>query len=253
MAQKSPSAPASLERLIEIEELKLESLHPGGLDTTRELVELCKVGKGSEVLDVASGTGESACFIAQRFSAHVIGIDLSENMIRRATENARAKGLNVEFRQGDMQDLPFGDAMFDVVISECTLCLGHKERVLAEMARVAKPGGRVGMHDLYWTPDAPSEVKNALVDLEGERPETLDGWERLFRKAGLANLIIADKSELARRWMKSSRQQLGAAGLLALGWKVLRRWGLRGLVRILRSERIFSGKHLGYCIVVGTK
>ena len=61
----------SLEGLVETGMLKLESLHPGGLDLSRELAELCKVQEGDDVLDVASGTGETACFLAERFAVRV--------------------------------------------------------------------------------------------------------------------------------------------------------------------------------------
>ena len=188
---------ASLEKLIETEVLKVESLHPGGLELTRELAELCNIDKGTSVLDVASGTGESACFLSERFGAHVVGIDLSDQMIGRAEEKRRARALNlVEFRKADAGDLPFPDAAFDVVICECALCFFDKEKVLGEMARVVKPGGRVGIHDLCWKESAPDDLKRTLLEIEGESPETLEGWNRLFHEAGLMEIIAVDKSDL---------------------------------------------------------
>ena len=233
--------------------LKFESLHPGGLELTRELAELCKIGKDSRVLDIASGTGETACFLAETFGARVQGVDQSDRMIRRAEAKASARELEVEFKKADAASLPFGDAEFDAAICECTLCFFDKERVLGEMARVVRPGGVVGMHDLFWKADAPDGLKHTLADIESERPETLEGWRRLFREAGLAEISVVDKAELKSRWMKKSRRQLGLAGQAGLTMGILRRWGFRGLWRILRSERVFSSDFLGYGIVVGTK
>jgi SAM-dependent methyltransferase len=245
---------ASLEQLIESEVLKVQSLHPGGLELTRELAHLCRIGNGVAVLDLASGTGESACFLAERFGAHVVGVDLSEKMIRQAEGKARARGqTGVTFRRADAIHLPLADAAFDVAICECTLCLLDKQKVLSEMARVVKPGGRVGMHDLCWKDSAPDHLRRTLSEIEGERPETLEGWSGLFRQAGLMQIIAADKSDLIPAWMKASKQQLGRIGLAVLVLTVFRRWGLRGLWRVLRIERLFSSKHLGYGIVVGTK
>ena len=245
---------ASLEKLIETEVLKVESLHPGGLELTRELAELCNINKGTSVLDVASGTGESACFLSERFGAHVVGIDLSDQMIGRAEEKRRARALNlVEFRRADAADLPFPDAAFDVVICECALCFFDKEKVLGEMARVVKPGGRVGIHDLCWKESAPDDLRRTLLEIEGESPETLEGWNRLFHEAGLVGIIAVDKSDLVPSWMKNSKRQLGLIGQGALALKIMRRWGIRGLWRVLQSERVFSSKHLGYGIVVGTR
>jgi SAM-dependent methyltransferase len=251
--QQSPATQASLEGLIETELLNVESLHPGGLELTEGLAELCEVRSGSDVLELACGTGESACFLAERRGARVVGLDASPRMIRRAEEKARARGLGVAFRQADAHHLPFPDAAFDVAICECTLCIFDKEQVLREMVRVVRPGGRVGMHDLCWREDTPEDLKRTLAEIEGERPETLEGWQRLFARAGLANVRAVDKSPLIHRWMKESRKQLGLIGQLRLGWKVIRRWGIRGLRRILRSERVLSSKQVGYGIVVGTR
>jgi SAM-dependent methyltransferase len=244
---------ASLESLIETELLKVQSLHPGGLELTEELAELCQVGRGTEVLELACGTGESACFLAERRGARVVGLDRSPHMIRRAEQKARAKGLEVEFREADARHLPFPDAAFDVAICECTLCLLDKQQVLGEMVRVVRPGGHVGMHDACWRENTPDALKQTLAEIEGERPETLDGWRQLFTRAGLAEIQAVDKSSLIPRWMKESRAQLGPIGQLVLAWKIIRRWGIRGLRRILRSERVFSSEQLGYGIVVGTR
>jgi SAM-dependent methyltransferase len=251
--EKSTFREASLEALIETELLKVESLHPGGLELTEELAELCGLRRGSDVLELACGTGESACFLAEQRGARVVGLDGSPLMIRRAEQKARARGLQVEFREADAHHLPFPDAVFDVAICECTLCILEKEQVIRQMVRVVRPGGHVGMHDLCWREDTPDDLKRTLAEIEGERPETLEGWQRLFAQSGLAEIRAVDKSSLIPQWMRESRKQLGRMGQMALAWKVLRRWGFRGLRRILRSERVFSSDHLGYSIVVGTK
>ena len=228
--EQSPAREASLEALIETELLKVESLHPGGLELTEELAELCEVRRGSDVLELACGTGESACWLAERRGARVVGLDRSPRMIQRAEQKARARGLEVAFREADAHHLPFPDAAFDVAICECTLCLLDKEQVLREMVRVVRSGGCVGMHDACWREDTPDDLKRTLAEIRA-----------------------VDKSSLIPRWMKESRKQLGRMGQLALAWKVIRRWGFRGLRRILRSERVFSSKQLGYGIVVGTR
>jgi SAM-dependent methyltransferase len=243
----------SLESLVEREDLRMETLHPGGLDITSELAGLCEVRQGTFVLDVASGTGETACFLARKFGARVVGLDRSPSMIARSVAKHGPNSPEVSFLRADAHQVPFPDNCFDVAISECTLCLLNKSRVIGEMVRVLKPGGRLGMHDLYWETGAPERLKRTLLEIEGERPETLEGWASLFRAAGLAGIVTVDKKELISRWMRTCRQQLGLSGQVALALKAARRWGVGGLWTILRSERVFSGAHLGYCLVVGTK
>lgn len=251
--REKPTEPASLEALVETGMLALDSLHPGGLETSRRLAELCGIASGTAVLDVASGTGETACFLAETRGARVRGIDVSEDMIRRAKAKAGARGLEVEFGKADATDLPFGDSEFDAVLCECTLCFLDKARVLGEMTRVARRGGRVGMHDLYWMEGVPDGPKRALAEIEREMPETLDGWRLLFERTGLVRVTAVDLAGAMSRWMRDSRKQLGWVGQIGLVRGVLRRWGVRGLRRVLRSERIFSSGRLGYAIVVGTK
>ena len=91
----------SLENLVESEDLGLELLHPGGLDTTKELARLCRIGKDTSVLDVASGTGESACYLSASLGARVVGIDLSDYMIERAKKKTELRNLEIEFEKAD--------------------------------------------------------------------------------------------------------------------------------------------------------
>lgn len=243
----------SLENLIEGENLGLEILHPGGLDTTNELAQLCNIGKGSLVLDVASGTGESACFLAERLAARVTGIDASDYMVERARNKAKHRNLNVEFDTGDAHRLPFAEDTFDAAISECTVCLLDKEKAIREMLRVVKPGGHVGIHDIYWKEDTPERFKQRLAEIEGERPETLEGWKALFDHAGLVDIKVVDKSYLIPVWVKEEMRELGFAGSLKLFSKILKIWGISGLGDVWESEQIFQSKHTGYAIVVGRK
>jgi SAM-dependent methyltransferase len=113
IANRVPSEPkeaqASLEQLLEGGVLQAEILHPGSLEITKELAALCQIGSGLRVLDVASGSGEAACFIAETFQGTVVGVDGSEFMVERARRKAGQRKLNVEFQQSDAHNLPFAD------------------------------------------------------------------------------------------------------------------------------------------------
>ena len=85
--------------------------HIGGLEATDALVELCRIGKGSSVLDVGCGVGVTPCYLAKVIGCRVVGVDLSPCMVERSQERAhRARIVDrVEFRVADAQDLPFED------------------------------------------------------------------------------------------------------------------------------------------------
>ena len=95
-----------------------DSFHPGGLDLTRRLGFLLDLRPGLRILDVASGKGESAVFLAKEFGCEVIGIDFGPQSVREATERAAASGLShlTAFQQGDAEHMEFPDASFDRVI-----------------------------------------------------------------------------------------------------------------------------------------
>lgn len=244
---------ASLEALIESEILPLEVLHPGGLATTRSLAELCGIGDGTPVLDIASGTGEAACFLGEAFGAAVVALDRSARMIERSSRKRSDRHARVGLVRGDAHRLPFRDAAFEVAISECALSLMDKPTAIEEMVRVIRPGGRVGVHEICWREAAPDSVKQRLLELEGERPESLDGWTRLLEAAGLKDVRAVDRSDLIPLWMRESKRSLGLGGQLDVAVRVTRRWGLRGLWRVFASERLFRSRYLGYGVFVGVK
>jgi SAM-dependent methyltransferase len=194
MGNKKRCGRASLESIVESGDLGLSILHPGGLKTTRELAELCQVSSAKQLLDVASGTGESACHLAEVLGCQVTGIDHSLYMVEKATRKAEERGLRAVFTRGDAHNLPFGPETFDAVISECTTCALEKQRAIEEMARVTKPGGHVGISDLYWKEGAPERLQSKLAELENERPESLAGWKALFERAGLQEVQTKDIS-----------------------------------------------------------
>ena len=213
----------SLENLIESKNIGIKSLHPRGLETTKELANLCKVTENSLLLDVASGTGEGTCFLVEEFKCHAVGIDISQVIIKRAKEKAQKKNLNIDFKIGDAHYLPFENNSFDVVISECVVCALNKEMAIAEMIRVLTPGRFIGIHDIFWKEDTPNDLKVRLKAIENKSPETLVGWKKLFSDNGLENCSVTDKSHLMSVWMESNKKNLGFTGQLRIGMKVFKK------------------------------
>ncbi|PWB52604.1 MAG: class I SAM-dependent methyltransferase [Candidatus Methanoperedenaceae archaeon] len=241
----------SLENIIDSEDLCLEILHPGGLEITRELAQLCHIGKVIKVLDIGSGTGESAFYLVRNFNCHIIGIDISDRMIKRAKRKAIDHGVIIQFKKADAHDLPFKDNTFDAVISECTTSILDKERAIAEMARVTISGGYIGIHDICYNNDGSEHQR--LAEIEFRRPESLGGWKTQFEKAGLIDIMIKDRSNLIPEWEKEILEKLGRITRFKIFLKIIKNWGIGGLRKVMESRRIFQSQHTGYGIIVGKK
>jgi arsenite methyltransferase len=167
-----------------------ESYHPGGLPLTRALLAHLDLNADARVLDVASGRGATALVIGTEHAVEVDGVDLSESNVAHATEAARAAGLadRVRFHAGDAERLPFPDAVFDAVVCECAFCtFPDKATAASELARVLRPGGRLGITDVTI---APPGLSGELAGLAGwvacladARP--LDEYSSILAAAGL--------------------------------------------------------------------
>jgi arsenite methyltransferase len=125
--------------------------------------EFAKISAGNTVIDLGSGAGNDA-FIARRIvgdGGKVLGIDFTEAMVNKARENAEKLGFNnVEFRLGDIDDMPVTSNYADVIVSNCVLNLvPNKYKVFSEMYRVMKPGGHFSISDIVLEGALPAKWK----------------------------------------------------------------------------------------------
>jgi SAM-dependent methyltransferase len=119
---------------------------------SEELAEALDIVPDERVLDVACGSGNAALAAARRAWGNTVGLDFVPALLERARERAAAERLGIEFVEGDASDLPFGDGEFDVVMSVFgAMFAPEHDRTAAELLRVCKSGGRIGMAN--WVPD----------------------------------------------------------------------------------------------------
>jgi arsenite methyltransferase len=163
-------------------------------------VAMASIKEGETVLDLGSGAGFDA-FLAARAvgkSGRVIGVDMTPEMLDKARGNARKGGYgNVEFRLGEIENLPVADLTVDIIISNCVINLSpDKERVFREAFRVLKPGGRVMVSDIVLLSRLSDELKESISAYVGCVAGAImkEDYLRAIGEAGFENIEIVGEA-----------------------------------------------------------
>lgn len=196
-----------------------DSFHPGGQRLTKVLGEKLGLHAGLRILDVASGKGESAIFLAQAFGCEVVGVDFGTENVRQSNERACDAGLEglVSFHQGDAEKIGFPDAVFDAVICECAFCtFPDKAAAASEFVRVLKPGGRMGLSDLTRAAILPAELTGLLAwvaCIADARP--VGEYAGYLQEAGMTGIEIEPHDEALAEMVRNIQTKLLGAELMS--------------------------------------
>ena len=163
-------------------------------------ITLAQLEPGQTVLDLGSGGGID-CFMAARQvgpTGHVIGIDMTLSMLAKANRNKEKVGLdNVEFRQGQIEDMPVADDTVDVIVSNCVINLSpDKTAVFRESYRALKPGGRIAVSDIVtqgkFTPQERADMSAWAGCISGA--DDVADYVGAIRAAGFTDISVRDKA-----------------------------------------------------------
>jgi SAM-dependent methyltransferase len=233
-------------------------LHPGGAATTRRALELIGLGPGDRLLDVASGTGDSALLAARELGCGVVGVDYSDRAVLGANEAADVEGPAVAagFVQGDAEALPLPDASFDAVLCECSLSsFPDKRRALGEIRRVLRTDGRLALSDVVADRDRlPEELSGPLAALAcvGEA-QSARGYERLLVAAGFRPTAIESRDEDAAALAERVEDRLRGARLLGLDRASASPIATADAIEVVgAARRAIADGSLGYAIFAAT-
>lgn len=164
--------------------------------------EFARIKKGDTVIDLGSGAGND-CFVARSLTGEtgkVIGIDFTEKMVAKARINAEKLGYpNVEFRFGDIENMPVSADMADVVVSNCVLNLvPNKFNVLKEVFRVLKPGGHFSISDIVLEGELPAKLKEAAEMYAGCIAGAIqkEVYLELIKATGFTNVTVQKEKSI---------------------------------------------------------
>jgi len=248
----------------------------GGAPSIDLLAERCRIDDGSHILDVGCGTGGNAKYLAEHFGCKVTGIDISELMIEQA--QIRASELETEkkldFHMGDAYSLEFPDGSFDAVLTIFVSQFLEIDRAFPEFMRVLRPGGYLGINEMYRLENVPTQdsekadyaekVYRELTELPFSirSPET---WEKGFIDSGFSEVSVEPFSEFlsAKTGLDMIKDLGGWINLFKLLWrtyslalkskKIRTRYSRmsKGKNVMLRDKK--TSKYFGYVLGTGKK
>ncbi|MFH2109762.1 MAG: class I SAM-dependent methyltransferase [Candidatus Bathyarchaeota archaeon] len=248
----------------------------GGAASMDRLAELCHITENTKVLEVGCGTGGNACYLANRYGCSVVGVDIAEHMVEYAQRRADELGLTdrVSFRVGDAYSLEFPDDGFDAVLTVFVSQFLDPARAFPEFLRVLKPGGCLGINEMYRADHVPPEATDR-VDY-GERvfreltdlPFTLRSpltWGSAFESAGFTEVVVEEHSNVSEKpYALNMVDEFGGWGkLMGTLWDLLvlevrsgkmrERFGKisKGKSVLLRDK--VASRYIGYILCAGRK
>lgn len=181
------------------------SAHPGGFAATLRFLAAVGVPPEARVLECGCGTGRTACHLARQ-GGRVTAVDRNPVMLEKARRRAEAEGVAVAWVPGDVLDLPFEDASFDLVVAESVTVFNPLPAVLAEYRRVLAPGGRVADLEMAAHPELSPQARSELERFYGApQVPTPDGWREAYRRAGFDPVTLWGPHRIDLREPKRSR------------------------------------------------
>jgi ubiquinone/menaquinone biosynthesis C-methylase UbiE len=239
--------------------------HIGSVQSTEELLDLCRIKADKYILDVGCGAGATPCYIAQNYHCRVAGIDILPGMIERSKEYAAREKIteSVEFRVGDAQKIPYEDNLFDIVITESvTAFIEDPLQAIREYVRVLKPGGYVGLNESTWFMP-PSAEMLAWVSQEwggGGKPHSSEEWLGYLQAAELQEIFSRIYHINMKQESKGIINRYGRGGMLRIIWRMLvmyfKNSAYRKFVKEVKSAGIVPKnieEYFGYRLYVGRK
>jgi len=180
--------------------LGIGSSHPGGFPATQKNLDVMQIKTEQYILDAGCGSGLTACHLAKTIGCKIIGVDISAEMVEKASLRAQKEGVShlVEFKVADVYKLPFGDNHFDFVMAESITVFLDKVKVYQEFYRVLKPEGRVADLEMVLLAELPANIRLQMEACfgSGTNPWPYEEYLNALTQAGFENVVLKNPQRM---------------------------------------------------------
>jgi ubiquinone/menaquinone biosynthesis C-methylase UbiE len=170
---------------------RIDGAHPGGMALTKKILQNERINRHTKILDAGCGTGQTSAYLAKTFSCKVCSIDNHPEMIKAATERFSTENLPVKIVKANIEQLPFPNDSFDMIIAESTTAFAGISASLKEYFRVLKPSGALLNIDMAAEQRLSREEKAEIVEFYGMNDILTEGeWIKALKKAGFKSVEV---------------------------------------------------------------
>ena len=168
---------------------QIDSAHPGGYRLTKSLLKKENLQPGMTVLDAGCGTGKTSQYLAENFPCTVYALDLHPEMVMRAGQRFHQTGVPVKLYQGSMEDMPFEDEAFDLILAESTAAFTDLKKTLPEFHRTLKPGGMLLNIDMAAEHSLPQSARSVIASFYRLKQLLNEqDWKAQLKEAGFSSV-----------------------------------------------------------------
>lgn len=237
-----------------------EQIHVGGFASSMALAQKAGIKEGQKVLDLCSALGAGLRFLAKNFKVQGFGLDGTEHMVNEAIKRTEQDGLKgaIEYKLGDVTNIPWADAGFDAVWGEDAWCyVVDKEKLISEAARTLKSGGTIAFTDWVEGPSGLSDADAGRINTFMKFPymESQKGYEALLKKYGfevkVSEDLTAEFADYIQLYLDMVSKQLTFDALRIIGWDMNMMQAIGGEMAFMLQKAREGG--FGRTRIVGIK
>lgn len=165
--------------------------HPGGLQVTKEFLVKEEISNTTSILDAGCGTGQTSAYLVERYGCHVTSLDNNKMMINKARQRFSFLQLPIEVMEGSIENLPFEDGTFDLIVAESVISFTNIPLTIAEMKRVLNQNGVLLALEMVLEASLSKAERESIVDFYGiSQLLTEEEWVRFFHSSGFNEINV---------------------------------------------------------------